>query len=367
MASNEIALTPLPKRERGRDRGIRASVAGLGSAFPPSFKQGELWDDFFAEHYGHDALARQIWHGCGVEQRHAVADPRHEDLRFRGTEHRMRRFLESGVPLGLQAVERCLDAAGVDRADVGLLTVVSCTGYGSPGIDIRLAGELGLSAAVERLYVGHMGCYAALPGVMTTADAAAARDKIGVTLCLELTSLHVQRPTDEIEQVIAHALFSDAAVAAAVVPESRGFELVGISARTDIAEAPLMSWDVTDMGFRMGLSPDVPRVLERHVEPVVQELLSTHGLTAPDVRGWAVHPGGPAIIDVVQERLTLRDDDLRESRAVLAQHGNCSSGTVLLVLDRINTERDLSDGDPVVLIAFGPGLTLYTALLRFRA
>jgi alkylresorcinol/alkylpyrone synthase len=46
------------------------------------------------------------------------------------------------------------------------------------------------------------------------------------------------------------------------------------------------------------------------------------------------------------------------SRRVLAEHGNCSSATVLLVLDEL---RDV-DG-PVVAMAFGPGLTLYATLL----
>lgn len=365
MQSQARLAAPGPARARTSPTPT-ASIAGFGTAFPPSFEQAELWEEFFADHYDHQPLARKIWHNCGVKQRHGVADPRHEDLRFSGTEHRMRRFLESGLPLGIEAVEACLAASGLQTSDVGLLTVVTCTGYGTPGIDIQLAGALGMDPSVLRLHVGHMGCYAAVPGLMVTADAAAARGKVGVMLCLELTSLHVQPPTDRIEQVVAHALFSDAAVATTVMPDGPGIEVLDVVARTDVEHAPLMTWDVTDLGFRMGLSPEVPGVLERHVEGVVQDLLRPHGLETADVRGWAVHPGGPAIIDVVQERLALRDDDLRESRAVLSEHGNCSAPTVLLVLERIVRDRELADGDPIVLMAFGPGLTLYAALLRSR-
>jgi predicted naringenin-chalcone synthase len=366
MATDGPRALPAHARAPHRARLASASVAGLGVAVPATFGQAELWDGFFAEHYGHAKLARAIWQRCGVERRHAVVDPRREDVRFSGTEHRMRRFQEAGLPLGVEAVEACLHDAGLDRSDVGLLTVVSCTGYGSPGIDVQLARELGLRAGLQRVHIGHMGCYAAIPGLMTTADAAVLRGRVGVLLCLELPSLHVQPPTDDVGQVVAHALFSDAAVAAAVVPDSAGFEVLEVVARTDTEHAPSMTWDVTNLGFRMGLSPEVPRVLERHVEPVVEELLGAHGLTAADIRGWAVHPGGPAILDVVEERLELRDDDLREAHAVLAEHGNCSSPTVLLVLDRIRRERDLADGDHLVVMAFGPGLTLYAALLRLR-
>ena len=119
-----------------------------------------------------------------------------------------------------------------------------------------------------------------------------------------------------------------------------------------------MTWDVTDLGFRMGLSPKVPDVLSRHLGDVVDELLAGAGLRVEDVAGWAVHPGGPRIIDVVRDELGLREEQVGASRRVLAEHGNCSSATVLLVL------QELADVDgPIVAMAFGPGLTLYAALL----
>jgi alkylresorcinol/alkylpyrone synthase len=119
-----------------------------------------------------------------------------------------------------------------------------------------------------------------------------------------------------------------------------------------------MTWDVTDLGFRMGLSPRVPDVLAKHVGDVVDELLAKAGLRVEDVAGWAVHPGGPRILDVVRDELGLAEERMAASRRVLAEHGNCSSATVLLVL------QELADVDgPVVAMAFGPGLTLYAALL----
>ena len=343
------------------------TLTGIGMALPATRRQDELWDGFFGEHFEGRTIADKIWHNAGVEQRHGVADPFEVDVREWSTERRMRQFLEDGLPLGVAAVEDCMADAGLDRSDVGVLCVVTCTGYGTPGIDIRLARELGLSDRLQRLHVGHMGCYAAVPGLATVADATAARGKATVMLCLELTSLHIQPPTRDVEQIVAHALFSDAAVAAAVVPDADvGFEVEDVVARTDIAHAEKMRWDVTDQGFRMALSPRVPKVLDKHVVSVVEELLAPRGLTAADVAGWAVHPGGPRIIDVVVDRFGLDEDDLRETAGVLRDHGNCSSATVLLVLDRIRRERELRDGDPVLFMAFGPGLTLYAALLRAR-
>jgi predicted naringenin-chalcone synthase len=107
-------------------------------------------------------------------------------------------------------------------------------------------------------------------------------------------------------------------------------------------------------------------VLARHVGPAVDGLLGRHGLRTPDVAAWAVHPGGPRILDTVVEHLDLPADTLDASRHVLAEHGNCSSATVLLVLDALRAAGRPGPGEYAVAMAFGPGLTLYAVLLRAR-
>jgi predicted naringenin-chalcone synthase len=336
-----------------------AVLTGAGSALPATFEQDAIWDGFFAQHYAGVRAARRIFAGCGVRTRHAVANPADEDLSGWGTGARMARYIEEALPLGKQAVAGALDAAGLAPGDVGLFAVATCTGYATPGLDIRLASDLGMPAGLERLLVGHMGCYAAMPGLSAAGDYVAARGRPAVLLCCELTSLHVQPAQTSLDQVVAHALFSDAAAAVVLEPgATRGRRLAGVVARTDPSTADHMTWDVTDLGFRMGLSPRVPDVLARHVGGVVDELLTGAGLRIEDVAGWAVHPGGPRILDVVRDELGLDETAMAASRRVLAEHGNCSSATVLLVLD------ELADVDgPVVAMAFGPGLTLYAALL----
>jgi alkylresorcinol/alkylpyrone synthase len=334
-------------------------LTGAGSAWPTTIEQDAVWDGFFARHYDGVRAARRIFAAAGVTRRHAVANPLDEDVSGWGTAARMARYVEEALPLGKQAVAGALDAAGLAPGDVGLFTVVTCTGYATPGLDIRLAADLGMPPGLQRLLVGHMGCYAALPGLAAVSDFVTARSRPAVLLCCELTSLHVQPAQADLEQVVAHALFSDAAAAVVVEPGARrGHRIAGLVARTDASTADHMTWDVTDLGFRMGLSPRVPDVLSRHVGGVVDELLTGAGLRIEDVAGWAVHPGGPRILDVVRDELGLAEAQLAVSRAVLSEHGNCSSATVLLVL------QELADVDgPVVAMAFGPGLTLYATLL----
>jgi predicted naringenin-chalcone synthase len=343
-----------------------AIIAGVGTALPPSAVQDELWDGYFARYYAGDrrALARRIFEHSGVRTRQAAVSPLLEDVSDWSTERRMRRYQVEAVPLGKEAAERALTAAGLTADRLGFFAVCSCTGYATPGLDILLARDLGMSPSVQRLFVGHMGCYAALPGLGTAADFVVARERPALLLCAELPSLHLQ-PVGiraDLQQIVSHALFSDAAAAVVLTPGGTGYAVREVAAVTDATTADHMTWVVTDLGFRMGLSPQVPAVLSVHVRKLVDDLLARHGLVIADVDGWAVHPGGPKILDVVQERLGLDDVALAESRGVLSAYGNCSSPTVLLALDALR--RRPAPPRHVVLLAFGPGLTLYGTLLE---
>lgn len=341
-------------------------IAGLGAAQPPAAAQDELWEGFFAKHFSGTtrALAERIFANSGVSRRQAAVNPLLEDVSDWPTERRMRRYQVEALPLGKEAVGRALTSAGLDAGDVGLFVVCSCTGYATPGLDILLARDLGMAPETQRMFVGHMGCYAALPGLGAASDFVAARGRPALLLCAELTSLHIQpaRARVDTQQIVSHALFSDAAVAAVVVPGGRGYALREVASVTDTSTADHMTWDVTDTGFRMGLSPKVPQVLSRHVRGLVDGLLARHGRTSSEVDGWAVHPGGPRILNVVERELALPPDALAPSRAVLDEHGNCSSPTVLLILDRLL--RAATPPERIVMLAFGPGLTLYAALLE---
>lgn len=341
-----------------------AGIAGIGVAHPPPTPQEDLWQDFFAGHYEgvQRGFAKRIFEHSGVVTRHGIVNPSIEDVSQWTTRQRMERYLVEALPMGKEAACRALDWAGLEPADVGLFAVCSCTGYVSPGLDILLARDLGMAPGTQRLFIGHMGCYAALPGLAAANDFVAARGRPALVLCCELPSLHVQPATRDPQQIVAHSLFSDAAAAVVLLPSTAGsLSVREVVAHTDTTAADHMSWHVTDLGFRMGLSPKVPDALAAHVAPVIDDLLRRHGLRRGDVDGWVVHPGGPRILDVVRDQLRLPEEALAASRSVLAEHGNCSSPTVLIIFDALRRARP--DARNVVMMAFGPGLTLYAALL----
>jgi alkylresorcinol/alkylpyrone synthase len=344
-----------------------AAIAGIGTAFPREVAQSDLWEQFFKAHYSDNPLARRFFSSAGVSTRHAAVVPMLEDTSTWTTEQRMTRYVTEAHSLGLRAVNQALEAAGTSAKDVGQLIVVSCTGYSTPGIDSMIAAESGMSTTVQRLLIGHMGCHAALPAIETAADFVTVQQQPAVVVCVELASIHLQQPTSDTGQMVVHSLFGDGASAAVIEPATRtsaSLEFIDALSITDVNAADLMTWRITDHGFRMQLSQRVPDVLAAHIEPAVEALLTRHSLALADIKHWAAHPGGPRILDVIGNQLGLKPDRLTHSRDTLSQHGNCSSATVLMVVDAINRCDPPLPGDYMVALAFGPGLTLYCALLR---
>jgi predicted naringenin-chalcone synthase len=340
-------------------------ITGAASAFPESARQSELFEGFFAAHFGNRRAAAAAFAGSGVQTRHAVANPLVEDISSWSTARRMERYAIDALPLGRDALTDALANAGLAPDDVGLLVVVSCTGYATPGIDVQLARELKMADSLQRVLIGHVGCHAALPALASVADYVTAHRRPAALLCLELPSLHLQPATTDLDQIVSHALFSDAAAALVIEPSGGpgALEIVEVAARSDTDAAEQMTWVVTDQGFRMTISRRVPDVLAVAIPPLLDDLLASSDLTPGQIDGWAVHPGGPRILDTVEAALDLAPAALVPSRRVLSEHGNCSSATVLTVLEAVRGQTTAAD-QHLVALAFGPGLTAYATLLR---
>ncbi|HVS40046.1 MAG TPA: type III polyketide synthase [Gemmataceae bacterium] len=281
------------------------------------------------------------------------------------TAERMRLYAELAPPLAVQAAAAALRPSGVQAADVTHLITVSCTGFVAPGVDLALIRALDLAPTVQRVHIGYMGCHGALNGLRVARAFTAAEPDARVLLCaVELCGLHYYYGWDA-AKVIANALFADggaavvgapvaAAPAAAWRVEASGSRLI-----PDSADA--MTWTIGDHGFEMTLSKQVPRLIAAHLRPWLEAWLARHGVELDGVASWAVHPGGPRILDAVEEGLNLPRSALEPSRAVLRELGNMSSPTVLFILDRL---RAAGAPRPCIALGFGPGLMAEAALLR---
>jgi predicted naringenin-chalcone synthase len=352
-------------------------ILSLATALPPhahpqadllAIALTHLLGEDWARREGLAAQARQIerlFRASRVEHRRIAIEVGAFYDRARSTGERMEAYQPLATALGSQALGAAL-AECEDAAPPTDLLTISCTGYSAPGLEVQVARALGLPGDVRRLAIGHMGCYGAMVGLRQAMALARAQQARVAVLSVELTSLHFAAATD-LEVLTSFALFGDAAAAALIGMggDDDGPALVDAYCMADYASADQMSWTIGDHGFVMGLSPRVPVTLRRHVSAAVARLLAPHGLAPGDVAHWIIHPGGPSILQAVQGRLELSEAQMRPNWEVLAEYGNCSSATVLLILDRLLRAGCPRPGDWGVMMAFGPGLTLETLLLRF--
>lgn len=286
------------------------------------------------------------------------------------TDERMRRYARDIGPLAARAASAALADAGILASDVSHLVTVSCTGFSAPGFDVGLIRSLGMPPTTQRTHVGFMGCHGALNGLRSAGMIARAEpDAVVLMVAAELCSIHFRYGWDT-EKVVANALFADGAGAAVVVGDHRlarmpggkashlGLAAHGACIFPDTEDA--MAWNIGDHGFEMSLSSRVPSLIEDNLRPWMEAWLRQHHMGITDIATWAIHPGGPRIITSSLKALGQPESSAAISQAVLAEHGNMSSATLLFILHRL---RASNAPRPMVALGFGPGLAAEAALI----
>ena len=345
-------------------------------------------------------------------------DPVEQRLLVPGTRVRNELYIVEATKLFVEAGRRALEACpGVEAADITHVVTVSCTGFYAPGPDYMLVRELGLSPATQRYHLGFMGCYASMPALRTAKQFVEADpNAVVLVVSAELCSLHLRTSNDP-DTIVASSLFSDGAAAGIVSsrPLHPGEKALSLdlfeTVITPVGEGD-MAWKIGDEGFEMVLSTYVPHIIDEHIEdalaplmardPLLSGLLNddelrfaatplieTEGsagfagssasfatLVAPApspapamseaIAHWAIHPGGRSILDKTEVKLGLSEAQLRPSRETLRNHGNMSSATILFVMKAIVDEPASTDGERLCAMAFGPGLTVESALMTVR-
>jgi alkylresorcinol/alkylpyrone synthase len=360
------------------------SVRSLETAVPKTIIRQPDVRDLFRAQPGMGRLADRLigaaFNASAIETRHTVLDELggqfgDEDvfvdretgvLRNPTTGVRNEVYIDRSPELFLAAARRALETSGgLTAADITHVVTVSCTGFFAPGPDYRLVRDLGLRASTQRYHLGFMGCYGAFPALRAARDFCLADpDAVVLVVSVELCSLHISSSNDP-DTIVAAVVTSRDAPAGHALLDLDAFETV----LTPVGETD-MAWKIGDHGFEMVLSSYVPSIIEKHIEGALDPLLARLGESRPeasaDIERWAIHPGGRSILDKVQDAVKLSDAQMVESRRVLRDYGNMSSATVLFVLREILHDEDAAGNERICAMAFGPGLTVESALLTKR-
>jgi predicted naringenin-chalcone synthase len=288
-----------------------------------------------------------------------------------GTQKRMEEYKKWAVILAREAVAKLIEKNNVNPQKINRLITISCTGFFAPGLDYDIISEFKIPQRVKRTNIGFMGCAASLIGfnsVLEAMNSANYFESNSLLISVELCSLHLQTEPSR-DNILANMVFADGC-AAALFSTSAEYKpkakLNLISNHSFLFEnsSGSMGWKIGNYGFEMLLSSDLPRIILNEATPVLKNILKEKGIKSEEIDHWALHPGGKAILDVLQKGLEIPDNKMIPSRNVLKNFGNMSSASILFVLKEIINSGNVKKDDNICAVAFGPGLTMEVSLMK---
>nr|P23419.2 RecName: Full=Chalcone synthase 2; AltName: Full=Naringenin-chalcone synthase 2 [Solanum lycopersicum]AEK99072.1 chalcone synthase [Solanum lycopersicum]CAA38981.1 chalcone synthase [Solanum lycopersicum] len=281
--------------------------------------------------------------------------------------------------LGKEAAQKAIKEWGQPKSKITHVVFCTTSGVDMPGADYQLTKLLGLRPSVKRLMMYQQGCFAGGTVIRLAKDLAENNKGARVlVVCSEITAVTFRGPSDtHLDSMVGQALFGDRAAAMIIgsdpLPEVERplFELVS-AAQTLLPDSEgAIDGHLREVGLTFHLLKDVPGLISKNIEKSLIEAFQPLGISDWNSIFWIAHPGGPAILDQVELKLSLKPEKLRATRQVLSDYGNMSSACVLFILDEMrkaSSKEGLSttgEGlDWGVLFGFGPGLTVETVVLH---
>src|ERR1700691_626619 len=352
-------------------------IASAASSFPKHYySQRELLQrlqDYWGAELKNPLLLARLHRNVTVDGRYlAIPAEEYAGIKTWGQANDI--WIRVAQELGEQALCLALHKAGLSPQDLGALLFTTVTGVASPSIDGMLINRMKLPARIRRTPIFGLGCVAGAAGIARASDYVRAYPKQAAALVsVELCSLTLQREDLSVANLISSGLFADGAAAVIVTGpefESSGPEIDGpkILATRSVfypSTEDMMGWNISEKGFRIILSTEVPTLIRENLGRDVDAFLADNGHKRSDLHSWVLHTGGPKVLEASADALGLHNGELKASWDCLRKVGNLSSASVLVVLEDVMKNRRPEPGTLGLLAAMGPGFCSELLLLQW--
>jgi alkylresorcinol/alkylpyrone synthase len=347
-------------------------ISSAVSALPPHYYPQSVLIEAFRQHWG-----KRLDRFSVLEKLHAAAqvDGRYLALPLekyppKSWGEANNDWIDATLELGQRAVCGAMTAANVGPDDIGAFFFVSITGVCSPSIEARLINKMKLNLNMKRIPIFGLGCVAGAAGIARAADYVKAFPKqAALLLAVELCSLTAQPDDLSAANLISTGLFGDGGAAVILCGSECGGESGPAVVATRSTFYPdtedVMGWDISEKGFRIILSREVPSVILENLGRDADGFLADHGLKRSDIKSWVIHTGGPKVLEATEAALNLPNGALDISWKCLRKTGNLSSASVLFVLEETIKNRRPAAGTYGILAAMGPGFCSELVLLKW--
>jgi predicted naringenin-chalcone synthase len=257
---------------------------------------------------------------------------------------------------------------------------VSCSGYVSPSpVQSFLSRRGWHDVGVTHSY--HMGCYGAFPAIRTAVGLVGSsyvslpkrRRRVDL-VHTEFLSLHFDLLGDEADNFVTSTLFADGFIKYAAYPQPEftkrgrpGLKVLAIDEYILPDSLLEMTLRPGPLQFDMSLSKRVPFMIRDSIADFTRSICGQVGLDFEREKSkmvFAIHPGGPAILNQIRGKLGIEESQISLSRRVLYEHGNMASATAPHIWQHVVESPEIPTGSKILSMAFGPGLTVIGALFE---
>jgi len=351
-------------------------IASAASAFPKHYYTQKFLLERLQDYWGNELknplLLARLHRNVTVDGRYlAIPAEQYVDIKTWGEANDI--WIRVAQELGEQALCLALHNAGMKPQDLGALLFTTVTGVASPSIDALLINRMGLPANIRRTPIFGLGCVAGAAGIARASDYVRAYPSQAAALVsVELCSLTLQREDLSVANLISSGLFADGAAAVIVTGEDfasdgeiNGPRILATRSVFYPSTEEMMGWNISEKGFRIILSTEVPNLIRENLGRDVDAFLADNGHQRSELKSWVLHTGGPKVLDASATALGLRNGELDASWACLRRVGNLSSASVLVVLEDVMKNRRPEPGTLGLLAAMGPGFCSELLLLQW--